>query len=275
MQEGMRLFAAVLTASIVCSTAVSAQTATLSGDEIFARALVTWAAQPTPAILSYRVEAKLTHKGRVREERERIVLRTADRSAIVAKLDVDRDGAERVARIAFERPRFDPNATFRLVARSRDEVVDTAASGDIRTITHVVARSKRYTVELVGEQTYHDRAVYALKLVPLWDARTNGVREMFVDTQSFVTWRVVNEAPYAVGPAHGTFLLEAEFAPVGKAWLISRITTAGSFRFGPFAYGGDGNVEYRIIDTKTDVPGYCFERSGFAKHANCAAALSV
>lgn len=267
--------ALALTASSVCSSAVFAQTATLSGDDIYARALTTWSAQPTPAVLSYRVDAKLMHKGHVREERERIVLRTADRTAIVAKLSVDRDGTERVAGVAIERPRFDPDATFRLVARSRDDIDESAAPGAMRTITHVVARAKRYAVELVGERTYRDRPVYELKLTPLFDPRTNSVRTMFVDTQSFVTWRVVNEAPYTVGPAHGTFMLDAQFAPVGNAWLISRITTAGALRFGPFAYGGDGDVEYRIIDTRADVPAYCFERAGFARHADCAAAVSV
>jgi len=126
-------------------------------------------------------------------------------------------------------------------------------------------------VELVGEGTYRDRPVYELKLTPLFDPRINSVRAMFVDTQSFVTWRVSSETPYAVGPAHGTFMLDAQFAPVGNAWLISRITTAGAFHLGPFAYGGDGDVEYRIIDTKADVPAYCFERAGYARHEDCAA----
>ncbi len=102
-------------ASVACSSAASAQTAALSGNEIYVRALATWSAQPTPAVSSYRVDAKLTHRGR--EEREQIVLRTADRRAIVAKLAVEGDGTERIARVAFERPRFDPDATFRLVAR--------------------------------------------------------------------------------------------------------------------------------------------------------------
>ena len=266
-----RSVAFAVMASVACPSTASAQTTALSGDEIYVRALATWSAQPTPAVLSYRVDAKLTDKGHVREERERIVLRTADRTAIVAKLAVEGDGTERIARVVFERPRFDPDATFRLVARSRDDIDESAAPGALRTITHVVARVKRYAVELVGEGTYRDRPVYELKLTPLFDPRINSVRAMFVDTQSFVTWRVSSETPYAVGPAHGTFMLDAQFAPVGNAWLISRITTAGAFHLGPFAYGGDGDVEYRIIDTKADVPAYCFERAGYARHADCAA----
>ena len=151
-------------ASIACSSTASAQTTALSGNEIYVRARATWSAQPTPAVLSYRLDAKLTHRGR--EERERTVLCTADRTAIVAKLAVEVDGTERIARVAFERPRFDFDATFRLVARSRDDIDESAAPGALRTITHVVARVKRYAVELVGERTYRDRPVYELELTP-------------------------------------------------------------------------------------------------------------
>ncbi|GAC1418331.1 MAG: hypothetical protein NVSMB64_28040 [Candidatus Velthaea sp.] len=257
------------------SPGVFAQNAPLGGDEIYARALSTWAAQPSPPVLAYNVKATVTHKGRVREERERVVLRTADRIAIVAKVGIDKSGSERVTRVAFERPRFDPDATFRLVPRSRVDGGDDPAVGSPRTITHVVARAKRYAVELVGESPYRDRSVYELRLTPLFDPKTNGVRKMFVDTKSFVTWKVVNETPYAVGPARGTFMLDAEYGPVGSSWLITRVTTSGAFRFGLFAYGGDGDVEYRIKELAASVPEYCFARSGYESHAECASLIST
>lgn len=263
----------VALAALVSSAGVSAQTASLSPDEIYTRALSTWAAQPSPEILSYRVFAKLTHKGRVREERERVVLRTADRSAIVAKVGLDRSGFERVTAVSFEPPRFDPDATFRLVPRSRGPEIDENATNSTRTITHVVVRAKRYAVALLGERKYHDRPVYDLRLTPLFAPQTNSVREMFVDTQTFVTWKIVNEAPYAVGPARGTFMLDAEYAPVGSAWLLARVTTSGAFRFGPFSYAGDGDVEYRIGNTAANVPAYCFARPGYESHADCASSL--
>lgn len=270
-----RSLAIVTLALVTGSSRALAQSAPLGAEEIYLRALATWAAQPSPPILEYRVIAKVTHKGIVREERERIVLRTADRIAIVAKIGFDVSGSERVARVSFERPRFDPDVTFELVPRSRPAEADTIEAGSPRTITRVVARAKRYAIELVGRSTYRDRSVYELRLSPLFDPKTNGVRAMFVDTQTFVTWRVVNEAPYAVGPARGTFMLDAEYAPVGSSWLIDRVTTSGAFHFGPFAYGGVGDVEYRMKQNAANLPAYCFVRSGYESHAECARFVST
>ncbi|GAC1524031.1 MAG: hypothetical protein NVS2B3_19550 [Vulcanimicrobiaceae bacterium] len=53
-------------------------------------------------------------------------------------------------------------------------------------------------------------------MTPLFDPKINSVREMFVDAQTFVTWKVVNEAPYAVGPARDTCMVDAGYAPIGS-----------------------------------------------------------
>ena len=252
-----------------------AESVPLGADDIYARALLTWAARPSPPILSYNVKARLTHKGRINEERDRIILRTADRIAIVARMGVRKNGSERITDVTFERPRFDPDVTFRLVPRSRLDLAQDAQGSSPRTISHAVVHAKRYSVELMGESLFRDRTVYELKLTPMFDPKMNSVRKMFVDTKSFVTWKVVNEAPYAVGPAHGTFMLNVEYGPVGPSWLITRVTTSGSLRFGLFSYSGDGDVEYQIKDTPRNYPAYCFDRAGYQSHTECAKPLSA
>lgn len=265
---------AFLGALVVATSGVVSGEEPPTGEAIFVRALSTWAAQPTPAFLSYRVDARLVRKGNTREERENVILRTADRMAIVETLAVDARGKERVTHVEFGRPKFDPDVTFGLVPRTRAAPEDSVEpQADSRTIGHVVARAKRYAIQLVGQKTLRGHDVYDLHLTPTDDARSNSVREMLVDTRTFVTWRVVDEAPYTIGLAHGTFDLEADYAPVGSSWLLSEVTTSGAMRFGPFSYGGDGDVRYAIVDASATVPAYCFSRRGFQSHTECTASI--
>lgn len=98
-----------------------------TGSEIFAKAVQTWSALPTPTYLSYAVVVTIERHGRAHVDRQRVVFRTVDRVGIAQ----DASGA-----VTFGRPRYVPDVAFRLVPRDARDFDD--AQGD----------AKRYAIEL-------------------------------------------------------------------------------------------------------------------------------
>jgi len=217
-----------------------------TGSEIFAKAVQTWSALPTPTYLSYAVVVTIERHGRAHVDRQRVVFRTVDRVGIAQ----DASGA-----VTFGRPRYVPDVAFRLVPRDARDFDD--AQGD----------AKRYAIELAGTERLHDRDVYHLRLTPLFDPRRKSEREMWVDTQTFTTWQLIDEARCTAGPSRGTFRLTATYAPVGDAWLLRTVDTSGALRFGFFAYGGKATVTFDDL-RRTEKPpaAFRFDRSGYTQH---------
>jgi len=237
-----------------------------TGSEIFAKAVLTWSALPTPTYLSYAVVVTVERHGRAHVDRQRVVFRTVDRVGISR----DASGA-----VTFGRPRYVPDVAFRLVPRDARDFDD--AQGDapepapsassLPMIGHASVSAKRYAIELAGTERLHDRDVYHLRLTPLFDPRRNSVREMWVDTQTFTTWQLIDEARYTAGPARGTFLLTATYAPVSNAWLLRTVETSGALRFGFFAYGGNASVTFDDLRLPEKPPAaFCFDRAGYTQH---------
>jgi len=246
-----------------------------TADEIFAKAIETWRVRPIPTYLTYGVTVTVERHARTHTDRQRVFFRTIDRIGVVRTP---------AGRVTFGRPRYVPDVAFRLVprnARAFDDSLADAAEPEpsgppLLTIGHATVSAKRYAVGLVGTERLHDHDVYHLLVKPLFDPARNSVREMWIDTNSFATWQLVDEAHYSVGPAGGTFFLTATYAPVRDAWLLRSVTTSGSLRFGLFAYGGKAMVTFddlEIVDDPSATP--CLERAGYFSHRRqCDAMLS-
>ncbi len=253
-----------------------------NAEDIFQRALTTWAAQPEPPYLSYRVTTRLARKGRLREERESVIFRSADRTGVVEQLPAPVHG-DATPPVHFGRPRYIPDVAFALIPRlatsyngESEAPGPTPTQTPLATIGHVTAKLKRYALTLVGAETYQDHPVYHLRLEPLFNPGRNRVREMWIDSTTFVTWRLVAEAPFSVGPARGNFLLNAEYAPVEGTWMIRRVSTSGALRFGFLSYGGDATLEFSSVTANQHIEKYCFDASGFRAHAaECSAAFAT
>lgn len=267
-----------LSARVVASAA-SAPTPESEGYQIYSKAIAAWAAMAEPPYLAYRVTTRARHHGRIlRAEALRVLFRTADRTGVTQNLA----NSAAANATTFGRPRYLPDVAFRLVPRvagTFDANLEAPPAPEttttpLTTIGRVVVRTKRYAVDLVGEERYHDRLVYHLRLTPLLNPTFNSVREMWVDAETFVTWKLIDEASYGVGPARGRFLLNVEYGPIGRAWLIERVTTSGALRFGFIAYGGDIEVVFSEIAAPTAIADACFTPHGFHVHqADCNAAF--
>jgi len=270
---------------MICASLAGANGTELSpsldsdGYKIYAKAITTWAAMTEPPYLTYHVVARARHHGRIRRDDDlNVLFRSADRTGV----SQNRINPAASNATTFGRPRYLPDAAFRLVPRvagNFDANLEASpapetTSRPLRTIGGIVAQARRYTVDLIGEEPYRDRHVYHLRLTPLFNPQTNSVREMWVDTETFVTWKLVDEAYIAVGPARGRFLLNVDYAPIGRAWLIERVTTSGALRFGFIAYGGDAEVVFSQIAAPQQIPAACFQAETYVLHrAECETAF--
>ena len=218
-------------AILLCTAAggVRAADEPLTGNEIYSHALRAWTAQPEMPYVAY--ESRRRYCGTdVSARSERVLVRV-------------RSGGDHPKRNA-----------------------DHHRAAALRSLGRVVTQINRYKITLLGEVTYRGHDVYHLALAPFFDPKQNQVRAMWVDTKTFATWRMTVEAPYAVGPARGTFILDAEFEPVAGAMLLDVVTTSGALRFGFMAVGGDARVRFANISLPAAPPAYCFNRAGFNAH---------
>jgi hypothetical protein len=107
---------------------------------------------------------------------------------------------------------------------------------DLRSLGRVEATEQDYDVTLVGIEKYRVRWVYHLKLVPRQNPDEYRLREMWVDTQTFVPWKLISEGIFPNGPASGV-PWTVTYTIAHSYWLMAEETTSSTLRIGGLAQG--------------------------------------
>jgi hypothetical protein len=142
---------------------------------------------------------------------------------------------------------FNPAA---LVQQIRDEFHDpnprttpgaSATPGrPLKEIAEVVARNHDYTIALLGMESVEGHDCYHLALKPTHDPGRYRIRQAWIDTQSFATWKLVDALNFVNGP--GTSVpWTIHFTDIAGAHYISA-EEAGA----PMSTGGEIYTQAQI-----------------------------
>jgi hypothetical protein len=249
---------------------------------IYDRARAAANAGRLPPFLSYETDATFARKGKIKAERYRVVLRTADGKSYVTPVpDSPRDRLDTRPRVQDAPPYLSPFNTFGLIERkageksSRSEAPGTpvlgepppapAASGP-PVIGSVTVTARPYEISLLGIEALGGRNVYHLALRPLRDPVHRRLRELFVATDTYRLERAVIQAYGAAGPLHTRPLVTIDYAPAGDAQAIVRISVDVTLRAFFFAYGGHGEYRAENLATPEEAPDWMFDAALLAEH---------
>jgi len=124
---------------------------------------------------------------------------------------------------------------------------------DLRSLGHVEAIARDYDITLVDIRPYGVRWAYHLKLVPVERPDEYRLRDMLVDTETFVPWELTSAGIFPKGPASGVSW-RVRYTIEQGAWLMTEETTSASIRVGGFmqsttSRGYDG-LTYTLTDFK-------------------------
>ncbi|MBV8171947.1 MAG: hypothetical protein JO219_08460 [Candidatus Eremiobacteraeota bacterium] len=102
---------------------------------------------------------------------------------------------------------------------------------DIRSLGRVEAVAQDYDVALVGIERYHVRWAYHLRLTPRQQPNVYRLREMFVDTQTFVPWEIVSAGIFPGGAA-SKVPWTVHYTMASGYWLMTSESTQATLRVG-------------------------------------------
>jgi hypothetical protein len=131
-----------------------------------------------------------------------------------------------------------------------------------------VTANRFYSVTLVGLEDYQGHPVYHLALTPLptVSERDHPWKDLWVDTQTFESWKTHARASGTEGPMTGEIEGTAEFEPVNGYWLLAHVTGYGE---GHVAFISDsGQYEYYFsgFDFPNTLPDWYFDPDLFRHH---------
>lgn len=101
-------------------------------------------------------------------------------------------------------------------------------SGDLKTIAMVVVAHRQYDIRLAGTQPLAGHADYHLMLKPVSDPATYRLREMWVDTATYATDRVVSEGNFTADDFSGV-RWQTDFRQIDGATFIATETALSAF----------------------------------------------
>lgn len=104
---------------------------------------------------------------------------------------------------------------------------------DVKSLGRVLTIARNYDATLLGVEQYRSRFVYHLKLTPIDNPETFRLRELWVDTQAFVIWKLRTAGIFPEGPAT-TIPWEVNYTVVDGHWFIAQESTTSSVRTGGF-----------------------------------------
>jgi hypothetical protein len=257
------------------ATAGAQSPAPLSAVAIYDRACSAVAARGTRPFIEYIQSAAFVRHGHRREQRDRIILRMSDGKTNVTSLA----GPQTDARVE-DRPLVFPTSTFGLVPRTAAEKPsafedDAPATGsEPPVIGRVRALARDYDPTLTGTETIAGASVYHLVLVPRFDPRRNRIRALFVDTVTFEPRRIVIEYFAERGPLRSRPTVTFDYTLTDGTWTIARGSLDFTVRFGPFAYGGSGELRIDDVSFPRSEPDWMFDRTLLADHRRAATSTS-
>ncbi len=131
-------------------------------------------------------------------------------------------------------PEISPVYTFGLRPRAplpQPGARTPAKDADVPTLARIRTVARNYDATLIGVERDRNRAVYHLKLQPLGDPGQYRIREAWVDTNTFIIWRLKMAGIFPSGPA-STIPWDIEYTAVDGHWFIARESTASSVHTG-------------------------------------------
>ena len=102
---------------------------------------------------------------------------------------------------------------------------------DIRSLGRIEAVAQDYDVTLIGVERYRVRWAYHLRLTPRQDPGVYRLREMFVDTQTFVPWEIVSAGIFPNGAA-SKVPWNVHYTISNGYWLMTQESTQATLRVG-------------------------------------------
>jgi hypothetical protein len=230
----------------------------LTGPAIFENALHTLRTFDYPSVVSFLVTARSTVNGKQFVESYRSNARTSDGVVSTHSVPVTTTNqpenpwgwrvnipiigslfpSQRKGNYSqpFGVPEISPMYVFGLLPskpavfpgmRTPEPDVDTKSLGRILTV------ARDYDATLLGIEQYRSRWVYHLKLTPIDRPDFYRLREVWVDTQAFIIWKLQSAGIFDAGPAT-TVPWDAEYSIVDGHWFMVSESTASTIKTGGF-----------------------------------------
>jgi hypothetical protein len=122
---------------------------------------------------------------------------------------------------------------------------------DVKELGRILTIARDYDATLLGVEPYHSRWVYHLKLVPIDRPDFYRVRDLWVDTQASIIWKLRSAGIFDDGPAT-TVPWDVEYTIADGHWFMSSESTASTIKTGGFlantaAVNYDG-IQYTLSD---------------------------
>ena len=110
---------------------------------------------------------------------------------------------------------------------------------DLRSLGTIEAVAREYNVTLVGLEKYRVRWTYHLQLQPRERPDVYRLREMWVDTQTFVPWKLLSKGIFPKGPAAQVPWI-VTYTMLRGYWVMAEESTTAPLRIGGFLQGSTG-----------------------------------
>lgn len=234
---------------------------TLTGPQIFDNALHVLRSLDYPPVISFITTARSAVGGKPFIEEFRSSLRTTDDVVITHSVPITTTNqpenpwgwrinipilgslfpSQRKGNYSqpFGVPEISPVYAFGLVPRKPvsfpgmpQDNTDTQ-DADVKSLGRILTIARDYEATLLGIEPYHDRYVYHLKLTPIERPDYYRLRDVWVDTQAFIIWKLRSQGIFDEGPAT-TVPWDAEYTIVDGHWFMSTEYTDSTIKTGGF-----------------------------------------
>jgi hypothetical protein len=233
----------------------------LTGPEIFDNALHVLRSLDYPPVVSFIITSRSTIGGKSFVEEFRSSLRTSDGVVITHSVPISTTNQpenpwgwrvnipiigslfpnQRKGNFSepFGVPEISPNYAFGLLPRNpvsfpgMPQDNTNTQDADVKSLGRVLTIARDYEATLLGVEPYHDRFVYHLKLTPIERPDFYRLRDVWVDTQAFIIWKMRSQGIFDEGPAT-TVPWDAEYTVVDGHWFMATEYTNSTIRTGGF-----------------------------------------
>jgi hypothetical protein len=247
-----------LDAIALAHEAAQPPTGKASGPEIFENALHTLRTFEYPAVVSFIVTSRSTVGGKPFIESFRSSLRSEDGLVTTHTVPVTTTNQpenpwgwrvnipvlgslfpnQRKGNYSqpFGVPEISPTYAFGLLPRQPPPfpgMHTPEPDVDVKQLGRILTIARDYDATLIDVQPYHERFVYHLKLTPLDRPDFYRVRELWVDTQASIIWKLRAAGIFDSGPAT-TVPWDVEYTVVDGHWFMSSESTVSTIKTGGF-----------------------------------------
>lgn len=128
----------------------------------------------------------------------------------------------------------------------------------LRVLVRVEAVARDYRVVLAGIERLRDSDTYHLMLTPLRDPRIYRLRDLWVDTQSYVTVQLAVAGLFDGKPYDDARWI-VNYVPIDGYYLVGQIKTADQLRFGIDRFVGGLQFDFVQYEFPDTIPPLTFE----------------